>query len=147
MINFLGSVGTYVVLASLCWTASLKPSVEGGFYFVVFMAAATWWACNRELLKGFAIVCRIVMIVVVLHILTLLSYQNQWPQELIPVNSTWSRYFALTAMYTTNCTDPRDINFIDDSDDLMYGYSLRLFWLYYILALQSQFLAVKPVSY
>ncbi|XP_043467301.1 piezo-type mechanosensitive ion channel component isoform X6 [Leptopilina heterotoma] len=146
VINLLGSVGTYVVLASLCWTASLKPSVEGGFYFVVFMAAATWWACNRELLKGFAIVCRIVMIVVVLHIVTLLSYQNQWPQELIPVNSTWSRYFALTAMYTTNCTDPRDINFIDDSDDLMYGYSLRLFWLYYILALQSQFLAIKPVK-
>ncbi|XP_043467300.1 piezo-type mechanosensitive ion channel component isoform X5 [Leptopilina heterotoma] len=145
VINLLGSVGTYVVLASLCWTASLKPSVEGGFYFVVFMAAATWWACNRELLKGFAIVCRIVMIVVVLHIVTLLSYQNQWPQELIPVNSTWSRYFALTAMYTTNCTDPRDINFIDDSDDLMYGYSLRLFWLYYILALQSQFLAIKPL--
>ncbi|XP_051158273.1 piezo-type mechanosensitive ion channel component-like isoform X4 [Leptopilina boulardi] len=145
VINFLGSVGTYVVLASLCWTASLKPSIEGGFYFVVFLGAATWWACNRELLKGFAILCRIVMIVVVLHIITLLSYQNQWPQEFIPINSTWSRYLALSAMYTTNCTDPRDINFIDDSDDLMYGYSLRLFWLYYILALQSQFLFIKPL--
>ncbi|XP_033209745.1 piezo-type mechanosensitive ion channel component isoform X3 [Belonocnema kinseyi] len=144
VINFLGNIGTYVALASLCWAASFRPSVEGGFYFVVFLGAATWWACNKELLKGFAIVCRVVMFIVILHIITLLSYQNQWPQEFVPINSTWSRYFALSAIYTTNCSDPRDIEFSDDSDWLIYGYALRLVWLYYILALQSQFLARKP---
>ncbi|XP_033346369.1 piezo-type mechanosensitive ion channel component isoform X6 [Bombus vosnesenskii] len=144
IINFLGRIGTYVVLASLCITAALKPSVEGGFYFLVFLGAATWWACNKELRKGFAILCRIVMIVVILHILALLSYQNQVPQELIPVNSTWQRYFALSPVYQTNCTDPRDVEYTTDADWLIYGYFLRLFWLYYVLALQSQFLSKKP---
>lgn len=147
IINFFGHIGTYVVLASLCCTASLKPSVEGAFYFLVFLGAATWWACNKELRKGFAVLCRIVMVVVIVHILALLSYQNQWPQELIPVNSTWSRYFALTAIYHTNCNQPRYVEYADKNDWLPYGYALRLFWLYYVLALQSQFLSKKPVSH
>ncbi|XP_043598036.1 piezo-type mechanosensitive ion channel component isoform X4 [Bombus pyrosoma] len=144
IINFLGRIGTYVVLASLCIIAALKPSVEGGFYFLVFLGAATWWACNKELRKGFAILCRVVMVVVILHILALLSYQNQVPQEIIPVNSTWQRYFALSPVYQTNCTDPRDVQYTADADWLIYGYFLRLFWLYYVLALQSQFLSKKP---
>ncbi|XP_060823618.1 piezo-type mechanosensitive ion channel component isoform X8 [Bombus pascuorum] len=145
IINFLGRIGTYVVLASLCITAALKPSVEGGFYFLVFLGAATWWSCNKELRKGFAILCKFVMVVVILHILALLSYQNQVPQELIPVNSTWQRYFALSPVYQTNCTDPRDVEYTTDADWLIYGYFLRLFWLYYVLALQSQFLSKKPL--
>nr|XP_031827665.1 piezo-type mechanosensitive ion channel component isoform X1 [Nomia melanderi] len=146
IINFLGRIGTYVVLASLCIMSSLNPSIEAGFYFLVFLGAATWWACNKELRKGFAVLCRIVMVVVTLHILTLLSYQNQTPQELIPVNSTWQRYLALSAIYQTNCSDPRNVEYTDDADWLIYGYILRLFWLYYVLALQSQFLSRKPAK-
>ncbi|KAK1122195.1 hypothetical protein K0M31_009421 [Melipona bicolor] len=144
IINFLGRIGTYVVLASLCIAASLKPSIEGGFYFLVFLGAATWWACNKELRKGFAVLCRIVMAVVILHILALLTYQNQVPQELIPVNSTWQRYFALTPVYRTNCTDPRNVKYADNANWSIYGYCLRLFWLYYVLALQARFLSEKP---
>ncbi|XP_026674428.1 piezo-type mechanosensitive ion channel component isoform X4 [Ceratina calcarata] len=146
VINFLGHIGTYVILASLCITAALNPSIEGGLYFLVFLSAATWWACNKELRKGFAVLCRIVMIIVVLHILVLLSYQNQLPQELIPVNSTWQRYFALKPVYETNCTDPRDVKYTENADWLIYGYPLRLFWLYFVLALQSQFLSTKPAK-
>ncbi|XP_057329611.1 piezo-type mechanosensitive ion channel component isoform X5 [Microplitis mediator] len=147
IINFLGRIGTYIVLASLCYTATLSPSVEGGFYFLVFLGAATWWACNRELVRNFAIVCRIVMVVVVCHIVVLMSYQNQWPQEYIPVDSRWSRYFSLEAYYRTNCTDPRHTIFTRENEEWIqngYAYALRLFWLYYILALQSQFLFKAP---
>ncbi|XP_011880859.1 PREDICTED: piezo-type mechanosensitive ion channel component 1 isoform X3 [Vollenhovia emeryi] len=144
IINFLGSIGTYVVLASLCCVAALKPSIEAAFYFLVFLGAATCWACNKELRKGFAVICRIIMVIVIVHIVVLLAYQNEWPQEIIPVSGTWSRYFALTAVYHTNCSDPRNVEYTDDADWLIYGYALRLFWLYYILALQSQFLCRKP---
>ncbi|XP_015610142.1 piezo-type mechanosensitive ion channel component isoform X3 [Cephus cinctus] len=144
IINFLGGIGTYVVLASLCCAATLKPSVEGSIYFLVFISASTWWACHRELRKGFGILCRILMVLVIVHLLVILTYQNQWPQELIPLNSTWSRYFALTAIYQSNCTAPRYVDYIDDTDWTTYGYSLRLFWLYYVLALQAQYLARKP---
>ncbi|XP_072762715.1 piezo-type mechanosensitive ion channel component isoform X11 [Anoplolepis gracilipes] len=145
IINFLGGIGTYVVLASLCCVAALKPSIEAAFYFLVFLGAATCWACNKELQKKFAVICRIIMVIVIVHIVTLLAYQNQWPQEIIPVSSAWSRYLALAAVYHTNCTDPRDVEYTDDADWLIYGYALRLFWLYYVLALQSQFLSKKPL--
>ncbi|XP_076240297.1 piezo type mechanosensitive ion channel component [Calliopsis andreniformis] len=146
IISFLGRIGTYQVSSSLCITAALQPSVEGGFYFLVFLGTATWWACNKELRKGFAVLCRIVMVVVTLHILALLSYQNQVPQEQIPLNSTWQRYFALTAIYQTNCSDPRNVNYTEDAEWLINGYCLRLFWLYFVLALQSQFLSKKPAK-
>ncbi|CAL1685704.1 unnamed protein product [Lasius platythorax] len=144
IINFLGGIGTYVVLASLCCVAALKPSIEAAFYFLVFLGAATCWACNKELQKKFAVICRIIMVIVIIHIVALLAYQNEWPQEIIPVSSAWSRYLALSAVYHTNCSDPRDVEYTDDADWLIYGYVLRLFWLYYVLALQSQFLSRKP---
>ncbi|XP_018376713.1 PREDICTED: piezo-type mechanosensitive ion channel component isoform X6 [Trachymyrmex cornetzi] len=145
IINFLGSIGIYVVLASLCCVAALKPSIEAAFYFLVFLGAATCWACNKELRKGFSVICRIIMVIVIVHIIILLAYQNEWLQEIIPVSSTWSRYLALTAVYHTNCSDPRNVEYTDNADWLIYGYALRLFWLYYILALQSQFLSRKPL--
>ncbi|XP_018306934.1 piezo-type mechanosensitive ion channel component isoform X9 [Mycetomoellerius zeteki] len=145
IINFLGSIGIYVVLASLCCVATLKPSIEAAFYFLVFLGAATCWACNKELRKGFAVICRIIMVIVIVHIVILLAYQNEWPQEIIPVSSAWSRYLALAAVYHTNCSDPRNVEYTDNADWLIYGYALRLFWLYYILALQSQFLSRKPL--
>ncbi|XP_018306930.1 piezo-type mechanosensitive ion channel component isoform X5 [Mycetomoellerius zeteki] len=146
IINFLGSIGIYVVLASLCCVATLKPSIEAAFYFLVFLGAATCWACNKELRKGFAVICRIIMVIVIVHIVILLAYQNEWPQEIIPVSSAWSRYLALAAVYHTNCSDPRNVEYTDNADWLIYGYALRLFWLYYILALQSQFLSRKPAK-
>ncbi|CAL1685705.1 unnamed protein product [Lasius platythorax] len=146
IINFLGGIGTYVVLASLCCVAALKPSIEAAFYFLVFLGAATCWACNKELQKKFAVICRIIMVIVIIHIVALLAYQNEWPQEIIPVSSAWSRYLALSAVYHTNCSDPRDVEYTDDADWLIYGYVLRLFWLYYVLALQSQFLSRKPAK-
>ncbi|XP_018346601.1 PREDICTED: piezo-type mechanosensitive ion channel component isoform X2 [Trachymyrmex septentrionalis] len=144
IINFLGSIGIYVVLVSLCCVAALKPSIEAAFYFLVFLGAATCWACNKELRKGFSVICRIIMVIVIVHIVILLAYQNEWLQEIIPVSSTWSRYLALAAVYHTNCSDPRNVEYTDNADWLIYGYALRLFWLYYILALQSQFLSRKP---
>lgn len=146
IINFLGGIGTYVVLASLCCVAALKPSIEAAFYFLVFLGAATCWACNKELQKKFAVICRIIMVIVIVHIVVLLAYQNEWPQEIIPASNAWSRYLALTAIYHTNCSDPRDVEYTNNADWLIYGYVLRLFWLYYVLALQSQFLSKKPVS-
>lgn len=86
------------------------------------------------------------MIVVIVHIIALLAYQNEWPQEIVPVSSAWARYLALTAVYHTNCSHPRYVEYTGDADLWIYGYALRLFWLYYVLALQTQFLNKKPVS-
>lgn len=146
IVNFLGRIGPYIVLASMCFAASLTPSVEGGFYFLIFLCAGTWWAFYKELLRGFAVICRIVMAVVTVHIFVLIIYQTQWPQEYLPKEEKWSRYFALDSYYITNCTNPRDVIFAwSETEWTGYAYVLRLFWLYYVLALQSQFLFRRPV--
>lgn len=148
IINFLGYIGIYVVLASLCCTASLNPSIEGAFYFLIFIGAATWWAFNKDLRQSFLVVLvsRFVMLAVVVHIVVELSYQNQLVQDFIRVNETWDRYFGLIPIYRMNCSDPRDVNYVGSSDWYNYGYPIRLFLLYYVLVLQTQYMANKGVS-
>ncbi|XP_048509324.1 piezo-type mechanosensitive ion channel component isoform X2 [Athalia rosae] len=145
IIDFLGAVGTYVVLFSLCCVGVLQPSIEGGLYFLVFIGAGTLWACNKELRRGFAIICRLVMVFILIHVILILTYQNPWPQKLVPPDSAWSRYFAFIPVFTTNCTSPRDVK-IEAKDWIDFTEPAILIWLYYILALQSQFLTNKPAK-
>lgn len=42
-------VGKVVSLIALCVTGALQPSVLSFVYYAVFLGAATWWGCNREL--------------------------------------------------------------------------------------------------
>lgn len=85
------SIGRYVVLLTLCLAAVLRPSVLGGLYLLVFLASATWWACYKQLRKGFAILMRCLLVVVFCHISVLYAYQFQWPQEYLDRNSTYAR--------------------------------------------------------
>ncbi|XP_064212896.1 piezo-type mechanosensitive ion channel component isoform X18 [Tribolium castaneum] len=141
--NLFVAVGKYAVLVALCVAAVLRPSVPGGLYFLVFLCAATWWSCCKELGKGFAIVMRCVMAVVVVHMGALYTYQFQWPQEYLDKNSTYARYFGLTPIFWSNCTDdPRTFNW-EQEEWATYANPIALFLLYYVLALESKFL-LKP---
>ncbi|XP_044268088.1 piezo-type mechanosensitive ion channel component-like isoform X7 [Tribolium madens] len=143
--NLFVAVGKYAVLVALCVAAVLRPSVPGGLYFLVFLSASTWWACCKELAKGFAIVMRCLMGVVVVHMVALYTYQFQWPQEYLDKNSTYARYFGLTPIFRTNCTeDPR--TFLWEQEEwATYANPIALFLLYYVLVLESKFL-LKPQS-
>ncbi|XP_063932118.1 piezo-type mechanosensitive ion channel component isoform X3 [Zophobas morio] len=139
------AMGKYATLIALCVAAVLRPSVLGGLYFLVFLSAATWWACCKELGKAFAVVMRCLMVVVVAHMGTLYSYQFQWPQENLDFNGTYARYFGLTPIFSVNCTgDPRTF-ILEDAEWATYVNPIALFVLYYVLALESKFL-LKPQS-
>jgi len=43
------TVGKVLSLVALCATGALQPSVLSVIYYVVFLGAATWWGCNKEL--------------------------------------------------------------------------------------------------
>jgi hypothetical protein len=137
------AVGKYAVLVALCVAAVLRPSVTGGLYFLVFLSAATWWACCKELRKGFAIVMRCLMVVVVVHLIVLYGYQFQWTQEFLDSNSTYARYFGLTPVFSVNCTDDPRTFILSDDEWATYVNPIALFVLYYVLALESKFL-LKP---
>lgn len=41
--------GKVLSLLALCATGALQPSVPSAVYYIVFLGAATWWGCNKEL--------------------------------------------------------------------------------------------------
>jgi hypothetical protein len=41
--------GKVLSLLALCATGALQPSVPSVVYYIVFLGAATWWGCNKEL--------------------------------------------------------------------------------------------------
>lgn len=48
---FVKQAGIFSAMATLLLAATLRPSVPGAVYFIVFLGAATWWACHKELNK------------------------------------------------------------------------------------------------
>ncbi|XP_066250610.1 piezo-type mechanosensitive ion channel component isoform X3 [Euwallacea similis] len=149
-LTFIVGVGRYGVLITLCLAAVLRPSVIGGLYFVVFLAVATWWACYKQLRRGFAILMCCILPFVFGHMCVLYTYQFQWSQEVLDRNSTWARYFGLTPLRVSSCdnstntTDPRTFNF-EEAEWASYVNPFALYWLFYILVLESQAL-LQPDS-
>ncbi|GJQ85619.1 hypothetical protein Trydic_g20169 [Trypoxylus dichotomus] len=135
--GFWVSLVKYIGLLSLCVTSVLRPSVPGAFYFLVFISSSTWWACYRELERGFAIVCRIVMVIVFLHIGCLYVYQFQWTQEQLDPSSPYIRYLGIEPLFNTSCSNPRQIDWLPIAWD-SYVNPLALIWLFYIMAIVSK---------
>ncbi|KRT85167.1 hypothetical protein AMK59_3003, partial [Oryctes borbonicus] len=122
---------------SLCVTSVLRPSIPSGFYFLVFIGASTWWACYRELERGFAIICRIVMVVVFLHIGCIYAYQFEWAQEQFEPSNPYVRYLGIEPLFNTSCANPREIYWLPLPWD-RYINPLALIWLFYIMAIVSK---------
>lgn len=87
--------GKVLSLVALCLAGSIQPSVPSSIYFIVFLGAATFWGCNKELERTFAIFLRMTLFFLIIHIISYLIYQNPWPQEFLAPNSTIPRQVYL----------------------------------------------------
>lgn len=47
--KLLVGAGKVLSLLALCATGALQPSILSVIYYIVFLGAATWWGCNKEL--------------------------------------------------------------------------------------------------
>lgn len=47
--KLLNGAGKVLSLLALCATGALQPSIPSSVYYIVFLGAATWWGCNKEL--------------------------------------------------------------------------------------------------
>lgn len=81
-----------LAMASLLFAATLRPSVPSAIYFLFFLITATVWALNKEIDRGFAIICRLLLLVLIVHISALLAYQTPYPQEILDANNTLIRW-------------------------------------------------------
>ncbi|CAO1375472.1 unnamed protein product [Diamesa hyperborea] len=134
-------VGKVLSLLALCLTGALQPSIPSAIYFIVFLGAATWWGCNKELERVFAIVLRVTLVFLGLHITAFLGYQNPWPQELLTPNSTIPRILGFSAIYSSSCggneSDIRIIDFDSNLDLDHYLSPISLIICYFILSITS----------
>ncbi|CAH1708045.1 unnamed protein product [Chironomus riparius] len=138
--RILVKAGKILSLLSLCATGALQPSALSAIYYLVFLGSATWWAMNKQLERAFAIVLRIVIGFMMLHIIAFLGYQNPWPQEFLEPNSTLPRVLGFPAIYTSSCdnaTDIRVINFNEDLDLDHYLNPIALIICYLVVTLTS----------
>lgn len=75
-------------MATLLVAATLQPSIPSAVYFIVFLLTATIWATYKNIDRGFAIICRVLAVLLIVHISALLTYQTPWPQEYLDANNT-----------------------------------------------------------
>lgn len=149
-LQIMKKAGTFFAMITLLLAATLRPSVPGAVYFIVFLGAATWWACYRELNRAFAIICRIVLVFLAVHIATFLSYQTPWPQEYFPANNTIIRFLGFSPLVISQCdglnsSDIRIIEYNTTVDVDSYLNPLAILLCYYTLAITSSLILNNKV--
>uniref|UniRef100_A0A182NU57 Piezo-type mechanosensitive ion channel component n=1 Tax=Anopheles dirus TaxID=7168 RepID=A0A182NU57_9DIPT len=142
---FFTKLGVLLSMCMLCIVGIIQPSALSGVYFVVFLGAASWWACYKQLDRAFGIVLKVVLVVLVIHIVLFLAYQNPWPQEVLFYNDTAARVLALKPILTSSCdpangTDIRNVYFNSDFDTDVYLNPIFLFLCYYTITMTSSLL-------
>ncbi|XP_052864339.1 piezo-type mechanosensitive ion channel component [Anopheles cruzii] len=142
---FFTKLGVLLSMCMLCVAGVLQPSAPSGVYFLVFLGAASWWACYKQLDRAFGIVLKVTLAFLVTHIVIFLTYQNPWPQEFLPYNGTVARVLALKPILSSSCdlangTDIRDVHFNASLDTDVYLNPIFLFLCYYCVTMTSSLL-------
>ncbi|XP_053665135.1 piezo-type mechanosensitive ion channel component [Anopheles marshallii] len=142
---FFTKLGVLLSMCMLCVAGIIQPSAQSGVYFIVFLGAASWWACYKKLDRAFGIVLKITLVVLVIHIVLFLAYQNPWPQEVLYFNDTTARVLALKPILNSSCnlangTDIRNVSFNSDFDTDVYLNPIFLLICYYTLTMTSSLL-------
>ncbi|XP_075153442.1 piezo type mechanosensitive ion channel component isoform X2 [Haematobia irritans] len=126
-------------LATLFFSAVLRPSVPGGFYFLIFLLSGSYWATFQTLQRKFAMLLRFVMVVIVSHTLCIVAYQTPWMQDHLEKTSLTARLIGLEPLVTSKCED--DIRIIVYNTEFKADSFLNpivLFFTYYALALTTK---------
>ncbi|KAH8413427.1 hypothetical protein KR009_010997 [Drosophila setifemur] len=131
-------------LATLFFAAVLRPSVPGGFYFLIFLLAGTYWATCQTLQRGFALLLRCVMVVLVLHSVSIVSFQTPWMQGHLNYTSLTARLIGLEPLIESYCSSDIRVFLYNNTLSLdSYLNPFALFFAYFTLALTTKHL-IKP---
>lgn len=79
----------------LCFVSILVPSFISGFLYVTFLCSVTYWACDKNLGRNFAYLCRFLCIIIFFYIVAIFCYQTEWVQEQLPPNSDIPKYIFI----------------------------------------------------
>ncbi|XP_055681362.1 piezo-type mechanosensitive ion channel component isoform X3 [Lutzomyia longipalpis] len=96
-------------MVALLLASVMRPSVPSGVYFLMFLTLATWWACYGKLERGFAIISRIIMLFLGIHIIAFMMYQTPWPQEFFPSDNLLPRLLGFVPLFISTCDNSTNV--------------------------------------
>ncbi|XP_067624230.1 piezo-type mechanosensitive ion channel component isoform X8 [Eurosta solidaginis] len=134
-------------LSMLFIISILRPSAPAGFYFLIFLLSGSYWATYRSLRRGFSLVLRLVMLVIVVHSVCIVAYQTPWAQRYLSSDNLIARLLALEPLVLSSCE--RDIRVM--SYNLKYSFDsfilpVLMLLTYFVLALTAKCLSNANVA-
>ncbi|KAI8035164.1 piezo-type mechanosensitive ion channel component-like [Drosophila gunungcola] len=82
-------------LIVLYFAASLRPSLPGSLYFLMFIIAGTYWALYRQLNRRMYYPLIFMVVALLIHITCIFAYQLPVLQRSININTIWSRVMGM----------------------------------------------------
>lgn len=76
-------LGKYLSLAVLCFTSILVPSITSGLLYAIFLCCVTYWACYKDLGRGFVLLCQFISVILFFYVIAIFCYQTEWIQEFL----------------------------------------------------------------
>ncbi|XP_026329382.1 piezo-type mechanosensitive ion channel component isoform X3 [Hyposmocoma kahamanoa] len=136
----LTTAGKYLCLFLIMFSGIMRPSITSGIYFLIFMGAATAWSLGKPLEKGFAVVGRCLMGIMILHIMVLIVYQCNYINELYPPEQSFARYFGLTQLVSLNSSTPYIFHYDTRATDhwATLASPVVILFTYYVLAIETR---------
>lgn len=68
----------FLSLAALCISGTISPSILNFVYFGMFLITVLFISCNKALSRKFAIILRVISVMLIMHILMIFGYQNYY---------------------------------------------------------------------
>lgn len=133
-------LGKFSSIAALCVAGVVELSLLNCVYFASFLSFAMWIAMNRELSRGFAIILKIISMLLIVHVSVILLYQIDWVQGGIEGEPLIIRILGIPKIYLST---QQKLNFNSTLDFDHYMNPLVLIATYLIISCTSNFILVS----
>ncbi|XP_029781951.1 piezo-type mechanosensitive ion channel component 1 [Suricata suricatta] len=130
------AAGRTLAILLLALAGIAHPSAFSSFYFLVFLAICTWWACHFPISPlGFSTLCVMVGCFGAGHLVCIYCYQTPFAQAMLPPAGIWARVLGLKALVVyRNCSSPNALALDTSHDWPVYVSPGVLLLLYYTVA-------------
>ncbi|XP_017086360.1 piezo-type mechanosensitive ion channel component-like, partial [Drosophila eugracilis] len=85
-------------LIVLYFAATLRPSLPGTLYFLMFIIAGTYWSLYRQIHRGMYYPFILMVVALLVHISCIFAYQLSVLQQSINSKKLWARVIGLEAL-------------------------------------------------
>ncbi|XP_037730492.1 piezo-type mechanosensitive ion channel component isoform X3 [Drosophila subpulchrella] len=88
----------FFTLIVIYFAATLRPSLPGSLYFLMFIIAGTYWALYRQLHRGMYYPLIFMIVALLVHVTCLFAFQLSVLQQSHNYNSIWTRFMGMEVL-------------------------------------------------